>query len=283
MRITIFAARRVLPPDLMTPAEASAARMNDTGPEAVPPPASVSFDERMRDRLTPEPGAAFEDDALVAVPAEDRLHRVVDGEDEAGRALRLRLDADVEPHRAVERRLLLDQQVGQLVGEGLGVGRRSRSSPASRPSRGSCARRGRSAAGRCVSRSGLPSGPRKYFDTTTLVASCDHAVGISTSCCSKTTSPFSPWMTALRRSHSTASNGSQVRGGEVAGERQSLSRRNRLRRRVRHFCLVPLGRPLNHQTLSPSVARPLPGCRGSSLCGDALIPQHLAGSSFFFH
>src|SRR5437667_3188399 len=52
---TILAARRVLPPDLMTPAEASAARMKDTGPEAVPPPPSRSRDERRRERLTPEP------------------------------------------------------------------------------------------------------------------------------------------------------------------------------------------------------------------------------------
>src|SRR5215470_3141801 len=52
---TILAARRVLPPDLMTPADASAARMNDTGPDAVPPPVSRSFDERSRDRFTPEP------------------------------------------------------------------------------------------------------------------------------------------------------------------------------------------------------------------------------------
>src|SRR5438477_10756883 len=52
---TIFAARRVLPPDLITPADASAARMKDTGPDAVPPPASRSFDERSRDRFTPEP------------------------------------------------------------------------------------------------------------------------------------------------------------------------------------------------------------------------------------
>ena len=40
-RITILAARRVLPPDLIVPAEASAPRMNETGPDAVPPPASV--------------------------------------------------------------------------------------------------------------------------------------------------------------------------------------------------------------------------------------------------
>src|SRR5262245_48321405 len=55
LRMTIFAARRVFPPDLMTPAEASAAFMNDTGPDAVPPPASFSLDERMGDRLTPDP------------------------------------------------------------------------------------------------------------------------------------------------------------------------------------------------------------------------------------
>jgi hypothetical protein len=97
--------------------------MNDTGPEAVPPPASFSFEERMRDRLT-RAGTALEDDALVAVPAEDRLHRVVDGEDEAGGALRPRLDADVEPHRTVEAGLLLDQQMRQLAGEGLRVDRR---------------------------------------------------------------------------------------------------------------------------------------------------------------
>src|ERR1700733_12504230 len=54
-RMTILAARRVLPPDLMVPAEASAPRMKLTGPDAVPPPLSSSCDERMRDRLTPAP------------------------------------------------------------------------------------------------------------------------------------------------------------------------------------------------------------------------------------
>ena len=52
---TILAARRVAPPDLMVPAEASAPRMNETGPEAVPPLCSSSFDERIRDRLSPAP------------------------------------------------------------------------------------------------------------------------------------------------------------------------------------------------------------------------------------
>ena len=54
-RTTIFAARRVAPPDLMVPALASAPRMNDTGPEAVPPELSSSLDERIRDRFRPAP------------------------------------------------------------------------------------------------------------------------------------------------------------------------------------------------------------------------------------
>src|SRR5215218_1692535 len=54
-RTTILAARRVAPPDLMVPAEASAPRMKETGPEAVPPEESSSLEERMRDRFSPAP------------------------------------------------------------------------------------------------------------------------------------------------------------------------------------------------------------------------------------
>src|SRR4029450_8321996 len=52
---TILAARRVLPPDLMVPAEESAPRMNDTGPEASPPLPSRPREERMVHRLKPDP------------------------------------------------------------------------------------------------------------------------------------------------------------------------------------------------------------------------------------
>ncbi len=52
---TILAARRVAPPDLMVPADASAPRMNETGPDAVPPDESNSLLERMRERLSPAP------------------------------------------------------------------------------------------------------------------------------------------------------------------------------------------------------------------------------------
>src|SRR4029453_2164768 len=52
------------PPDLMVPALASAPRMKLTGPEAVPPPASDSCDERFDERLIPEP-----DPPLKMVPS----------------------------------------------------------------------------------------------------------------------------------------------------------------------------------------------------------------------
>src|ERR1700712_5681202 len=55
LRMTILAARRVLPPDLMTPAKASKPRMKLRGPEAVPPPERVSMEPRMLERLEPAP------------------------------------------------------------------------------------------------------------------------------------------------------------------------------------------------------------------------------------
>src|SRR5918999_411578 len=61
---TILAARRVAPPDLIVPADASAPRMKDTGPDAVPPDCSRSLDERIVDRLMPEP-----DPPLKIVPS----------------------------------------------------------------------------------------------------------------------------------------------------------------------------------------------------------------------
>src|SRR5262249_35758979 len=69
----------------------------------------------------PRPAPA--DEPLLADPGEDRVHRVVDGEDEAGRALRVLPRADVEPDRRVERHLLVHEQVGELGLEGLGLGR----------------------------------------------------------------------------------------------------------------------------------------------------------------
>src|SRR5438270_519255 len=55
LRTTRLAARRVLPPDLMTPAKASKPRMKESGPDAVPPPERVSMEPRMLLRFEPAP------------------------------------------------------------------------------------------------------------------------------------------------------------------------------------------------------------------------------------
>ncbi len=69
-------------------------------------------------------GAALEDHALFLVPVEDRLHGVVDGQDEArGDLLGLRR-AHVEPDGAVEAEDLVQEGVRQLVLEDLRVGGR---------------------------------------------------------------------------------------------------------------------------------------------------------------
>src|ERR1700730_19048373 len=56
-RITILAARRVLPPLLITPANASKPFMKLTGPEAMPPPESVSLLPRRLEKFVPVPEA----------------------------------------------------------------------------------------------------------------------------------------------------------------------------------------------------------------------------------
>jgi hypothetical protein len=75
LRITIFAARRVLPPDLITPAKASNPFMNDTGPDAVPPPASSSFEDRIADRLDPVPDPNL--NSIPSVLARPRIDSMV--------------------------------------------------------------------------------------------------------------------------------------------------------------------------------------------------------------
>ena len=93
---------------------------------------------------------------------------------------------DVEPDRAVEGRLLLDEQVRQLVARRPAGPPASRSSPAPRPSRGSCRPRARSGRARCSRAPAMPSWPRKYFEATMLVAVWHQVVGTSMPCCSKT-------------------------------------------------------------------------------------------------
>src|ERR687887_1024741 len=49
--------------------------MNETGPDAVPPPASSSFDERIGDRLLPVPEPNL--NSIPSVRASDRIESIV--------------------------------------------------------------------------------------------------------------------------------------------------------------------------------------------------------------
>ena len=62
------------PPDLMTPAKASNPFMNDTGPEAVPPPFSISPDPRRADRLLPVPEPCLK--SMPSVFARSRMDSI---------------------------------------------------------------------------------------------------------------------------------------------------------------------------------------------------------------
>src|SRR5688500_11555888 len=75
LRITIFAARRVLPPDLITPANASKPFMNDTGPDAVPQPASRAFQARRFDKFEPVPEPYL--NSMPSVFANPRIESIV--------------------------------------------------------------------------------------------------------------------------------------------------------------------------------------------------------------
>ncbi len=119
--MTIFAARRVLPPDLMTPANASNPFMNETGPGRRA--AAGQHLARRPDgrQIGSGAGSELEEHALGLGERQNRLHGVLHGVDEAGRALRRLLEAAVEPHGTVERALLIDQEVLEVVAERLQV------------------------------------------------------------------------------------------------------------------------------------------------------------------
>src|SRR2546422_2593773 len=74
-KMTIFAARRVFPPDLITPAKASNPFMKETGPDAMPPPESCSLEERIEERLLPVPEPHLK--SMPSVLASSRIEDIV--------------------------------------------------------------------------------------------------------------------------------------------------------------------------------------------------------------
>src|SRR5262245_66065051 len=181
--------------------------MELTGPDAVPPPASSSFDDRIGDRLVPVPEPNL--NSIPSVRASVRIESIVSCTE---------LMKQAEHCGAFSKPQL--NQTG-LLNAAFWYTSRCFSSwlndiSASSLAKYFCVRAqpvivSTTRPINCLtlrSRSGVPICPRKYFESTMLAACCDHALGISTSRCSKTTLPFSLPITAERISHSPSSNGS---------------------------------------------------------------------------
>src|SRR6516162_3483889 len=205
-RMTILAARRVLPPDLMVPADASAPRMKLTGPEAVPPPFRCSFLARMRERFTPAP-----EPPLKMIPSSTyqlRMESIVSSTDRMKHA---------DPCCGTPWTPMLNH-TGELnaafwlttrcFSSWLKICASSSSTkyPSFVPQAVSVSAT-RSATWRSDhSRSSVPRVPRKYFCAKILVAFKLHDSGTSTPSCSKATVPSRKFvMRASRRSHRTSS------------------------------------------------------------------------------
>src|SRR5450755_2628384 len=183
--------------------------MNDTGPDAVPPPASSSFDDRIGDRFVPVPDPNL--NSMPSVRASVRIESIVSCTELMKQAehcgafsnpqlnqtgllnaafwyTRMCFRSSLNACRSSSlEKYLFDRPQEVIV-------------LTTRPI--SCLT--------LRSRSGAPIGPRKYFETTMLVACCDHAFGISTSRCSNTSSPRSLPIWAERSSHSNSSKGSSA-------------------------------------------------------------------------
>src|SRR5882672_640934 len=205
-RITIFAARRVLPPLLITPAKASKPFMKLTGPEAIPPPLSVSLLPRSVEKFVPVP-----EPHLKSIPSV-RVSPMIDS------MLSLTELMKHAEHCGFGCTPTLNH-TGELKAIFCSTSRwisssRKASREAASVKYPSCSpQRTIVLATRLIncrtepSRSGVPGFPWKYLLVTMLVAVCDQLFGTSTSSWRKIVTPFSFPISAVRFSHSTASKG----------------------------------------------------------------------------
>ena len=97
--------------------------MKLTGPLAVPPPESCSFEERIFDTLEPVPEPPLKRRASVAANSMmlSMLSSTRVDKTRAGLLFDVR-HADVEPHWRVESAVLMQEQIGQFIAERLRVG-----------------------------------------------------------------------------------------------------------------------------------------------------------------
>src|SRR5579863_1259011 len=216
LRMTILAARRVLPPDLITPAKASKPFMKLSGPLAVPPPLRPSVDDRSGERFVPVPLPHLK--SMPSVFASVRMESSESLTELMKQAEHWGLEYPVTPNstcwvcwfqcqlRPSELGSMRSQptlnQTGLLkaaywrtrmctssswnVAPSSGVRKYPCAMPQSRMVSATRPTSWRTP----FSRSGVPILPCKYLEATMLVAVMDQSLGTSTSFCSKITAPW---------------------------------------------------------------------------------------------
>src|SRR3989441_3223899 len=205
-RITIFAARRVFPPLLITPANASNPFMKLTGPEAIPPPLSVSLLPRNVEKFVPVP-----EPHLNSIPSV-RVSPMIDS------MLSLTELMKHAEHCGFGCTPTLNH-TGELnaifcsTSKWISSSRKASRDAASAKYPPCSPQRTIVFVTRAIncrtdpSRSGVPGFPWKYLLVTMFVAVCDQLFGTSTSSWRKIVTPFSFPISAVRFSHSTTSKG----------------------------------------------------------------------------
>src|SRR5467141_2318234 len=205
-RITIFAARRVLPPLLITPAKASKPFMKLTGPEAIPPPLSVSRLPRNVEKFVPVPEPHLKSIPSVRVsPMIDSmlsLTELMKHAEHCGFGCTPTLNHTGELNA-------IFCSTSKCISSSRKASREAASAkyPPCSPQRTIVLVTRLISCRTCPSRSGVPGFPWKYLLVTMFVAVCDQLFGTSTSSWRKIVTPFSFPISAVRFSHSTASNG----------------------------------------------------------------------------
>src|SRR6266436_6079263 len=204
LRITIFAARRVFPPLLITPAKASKPFMKLTGPDAMPPPDNVSLLPRRVEKFVPVPEPHLNN--MPSVRVSPMIDAMLSCTELMKHAEHCGLDCTPTLNHTGELNAIFCS-TSRCVSSSRKASLDSMPAkyPHSSPHRTmvfttrpiSC----RTEPSRC----GVPGFPWKYLLVTMFVAVCDQLFGTSTSSCRKIVTPFSFPISAVRFSHSTAS------------------------------------------------------------------------------
>src|SRR5208337_537554 len=205
-RITIFAARRVFPPLLITPAKASNPFMKLTGPDAIPPPDNVSLLPRNAEKFVPVPEPHL--NSIPSVRVSPMIDSMLSCTEFMKHAEHCGFACTPTLNHTGELKLIFCS-TSRCVSSSRNASRDTVSAkyPPCSPHRTTVFTTRPISCRTELSRSGLPTFPWKYLLATMFVAVCDQPFGTSTSSCLKIVTPFSLPISAVRFSHSTLLNG----------------------------------------------------------------------------